>query len=110
MQKKLRVKSLLCVERHDFRWFRHMVTMPPGRPPGEVFWACPPGGRPRGRSRLYSLDCAGNATISHPEELEEVAWRSGLPGCYPCTLTLNRWKDEWIKIYFINLNLMNGSK
>ncbi len=28
---------LLCVERSQLRWFRHLVRMPPGRLPVEVF-------------------------------------------------------------------------
>ena len=30
---------LLCVERSQLRWFRHLVRMPPGRLPREVFQA-----------------------------------------------------------------------
>ncbi|TWW67592.1 hypothetical protein D4764_02G0006330 [Takifugu flavidus] len=34
---------LLRVERSQMRWLGHLVRMPPGRLPGEVFRACPSG-------------------------------------------------------------------
>ena len=37
---------LLCVERSQLRWFGHLVRMPPGRIPREVFQARPAGRRP----------------------------------------------------------------
>ncbi len=37
---------LLCNDRSQLRWFRHLVRMPPGRLPGEVFQACPAGKGP----------------------------------------------------------------
>uniref|UniRef100_A0A8C6KT40 Reverse transcriptase domain-containing protein n=1 Tax=Nothobranchius furzeri TaxID=105023 RepID=A0A8C6KT40_NOTFU len=39
---------LLRIERSQLRWFGHLVRMPPGRLPGEVFRACPAGRRPPG--------------------------------------------------------------
>ena len=48
----------------------HLVRMPPGRLPGEVFRARPTGRRPRGRLCLW----AGLGTPRDPrEELDEVA-------------------------------------
>ena len=47
---------LLCVERSQLRWFGHLVRMPPGRLPREVFQACPAGRRPRGRPRTRWRD------------------------------------------------------
>ena len=47
---------LLCVERSQLRWFRHLVRMPPGRIPREVFQAHPAGRRPRGRPRTRWRD------------------------------------------------------
>ncbi|TWW60956.1 hypothetical protein D4764_05G0010460 [Takifugu flavidus] len=47
---------LLHIERSQMRWLGHLVRMPPGRLPGEVFRACPsrrPPGRPRTRWRDY---------------------------------------------------------
>ncbi|KAJ8015855.1 hypothetical protein DPEC_G00000750 [Dallia pectoralis] len=38
---------LLCIERSQLRWFGHLVRMPPGRLPREVFQARPAGRRPR---------------------------------------------------------------
>ncbi|TWW63632.1 hypothetical protein D4764_03G0006400 [Takifugu flavidus] len=37
---------ILRVERSQMRWLGHLVRMPPGRLPGEVFRACPSGRRP----------------------------------------------------------------
>ena len=52
IRERLGVESLLlCVERSQLRWFGHLVRMPPGRLPREVFQACPAGRRPRGRPR-----------------------------------------------------------
>uniref|UniRef100_A0A8C6NPK6 Reverse transcriptase domain-containing protein n=1 Tax=Nothobranchius furzeri TaxID=105023 RepID=A0A8C6NPK6_NOTFU len=31
---------LLRIERSQLRWFGHLIRMPPGRLPGDVFWAC----------------------------------------------------------------------
>ncbi|TWW59887.1 hypothetical protein D4764_06G0014170 [Takifugu flavidus] len=44
IREELRVEPLLlCVERSQMRWLGHLVRMPPGRLPGEVFRACPSG-------------------------------------------------------------------
>ncbi|TWW78306.1 hypothetical protein D4764_11G0004270 [Takifugu flavidus] len=58
IREELGVESLLLrVERSQIRWLGHLVRMPPGRLPGEVFRACPfgrrPPGRPRTRWRYY---------------------------------------------------------
>uniref|UniRef100_A0AAQ4PNU2 Reverse transcriptase domain-containing protein n=1 Tax=Gasterosteus aculeatus aculeatus TaxID=481459 RepID=A0AAQ4PNU2_GASAC len=42
---------LLCVKRSQLRWFGHLVRMPPGRLPREVFQARPAGKRPRGKTQ-----------------------------------------------------------
>ncbi|KAK0146650.1 putative uncharacterized transposon-derived protein F52C9.6 [Merluccius polli] len=47
---------LLRVERSQMRWLGHLVRMPPGHLPGEVFRACPTGRRPRGRPRTRWRD------------------------------------------------------
>ncbi|TWW81722.1 hypothetical protein D4764_01G0015370 [Takifugu flavidus] len=47
---------LLRVERSQMRWLGHLVRMPPGRLPGEVFRACPSGGRLLGRPRTRWRD------------------------------------------------------
>ncbi|TWW71586.1 hypothetical protein D4764_16G0000830 [Takifugu flavidus] len=67
MREELGVEPLLlCVERRQMRWLGHLVRMPPGRLPGEVFRACPssrrPPERPRTRWRDYvsRLVCSGN--------------------------------------------------
>ncbi|KAL3062470.1 hypothetical protein OYC64_002305 [Pagothenia borchgrevinki] len=46
---------LLDIERSQFRWFGHLVRMPPGHP-REVFQARPAGRRPRGRPRTRRRD------------------------------------------------------
>ncbi|TWW53707.1 hypothetical protein D4764_0113540, partial [Takifugu flavidus] len=56
IREKLRVEPLLLrVERNQMRWLGHLVRMPSGRLPGEVFRECPSGRRPPGRPRLERL-------------------------------------------------------
>ncbi|TWW81730.1 R2DM Retrovirus-related Pol polyprotein from type II retrotransposable element [Takifugu flavidus] len=68
---------LLRVERSQMGWLGHLVKMPPGRLPGEVFRACPSGrrppGRPRTRWRDYVSRLAWERLGIPPDELEEVA-------------------------------------
>ncbi|KAK3551056.1 hypothetical protein QTP70_011498 [Hemibagrus guttatus] len=68
---------LLHIERGQLRWLGHLFRMPPRRLPGEVFWACPTGKRPRGRPRTrwrnYVFRLAWECLGVPPEELEEVA-------------------------------------
>jgi len=68
---------LLHVERSQLRWLGHLVRMPPGRLPGEVFLARPTGRRPwrrpRTRWRDYVSQLAWERLRIPPEELEEVA-------------------------------------
>ncbi|KAK5925540.1 hypothetical protein CgunFtcFv8_018055 [Champsocephalus gunnari] len=60
---------LLRVERSQLRWFGHLVRMPPGRLPREVFQAHPAGRRPRGRPRTRWRDY-----------ISSLAWeRLGIP-------------------------------
>ena len=47
---------LLCIKRSRLRWFGHLVRMPPGRFPWEVFQARPAGRRPQGRARTRWRD------------------------------------------------------
>ena len=79
----LRVEPLLlCVERSQLRWFRHLVRMPPGRLPREVFLACPAGRRPRGRPRTRGRDDISTPAWEHlripQSELVEVARERGV--------------------------------
>uniref|UniRef100_A0A8C4X372 Uncharacterized protein n=1 Tax=Erpetoichthys calabaricus TaxID=27687 RepID=A0A8C4X372_ERPCA len=74
----LRVEPLLLrIERSQMRWLGHLIRMPPGRLPGEVFRARPTGRRPRGRPwtrwRDYVSWLAWERLGILPEELEEVA-------------------------------------
>ena len=68
---------LLRIERSQMRWLGHLVRMPPGRLPGEVFQTHPTGRRPRGRPRTrwrdYVSRLAWESLGVPPEELEEVA-------------------------------------
>ena len=62
---------LLCIE---MRWLGHLLRMPPGRFPGEVFRARPTGRRPRGRPRTRWRDYVSRLAWERlgvpPEELE----------------------------------------
>ena len=68
---------LLRIERSQMRWLGHLVRMPPGRLPGEVFRARPTGRRPRGRPRTRWRDYVSRLAWERlgvpPEELEKVA-------------------------------------
>ncbi|TWW69196.1 hypothetical protein D4764_18G0000020 [Takifugu flavidus] len=78
IREELGVESLLLrVERSQMGWLGHLVRMPPGRLPGEVFRACPSGrrppGRPKTRWRDYVSRLAWERLGIPPDELEEVA-------------------------------------
>ncbi|KAK0143304.1 hypothetical protein N1851_018556 [Merluccius polli] len=68
---------LLCLERSQLRWFGHLVRMPTGRLPWEVFQARPVGRRPRGRPRTrwrdYISTLAWERLGIPPSELVNVA-------------------------------------
>uniref|UniRef100_A0A8C6KHS8 Reverse transcriptase domain-containing protein n=1 Tax=Nothobranchius furzeri TaxID=105023 RepID=A0A8C6KHS8_NOTFU len=68
---------LLHIERSQLRWLGHLVKMPPGRLPGEVFRARPTGRRPKGRPRTRRRDYVSHLAREHleisPEELAQVA-------------------------------------
>ncbi|TWW67120.1 Adhesion G protein-coupled receptor G3 G-protein coupled receptor 97 [Takifugu flavidus] len=77
IREELGVESLLLrVERSQMGWLGHLVRMPPGRLPGEVFRACPSGrrppGRPRTRWRDYVSRLAWERLGIPPDELEEA--------------------------------------
>ena len=68
---------LLRVEKSQMRWLGHLVRMPPGRLPGEVFRARPTGRRPRGRPRTRWRDYVSRLAWERlgipQEELDQVA-------------------------------------
>ncbi len=70
IRRELGVEPLfLRVKRNQLKWFGHLIRMPPGRIPLEVFWARPTGRRPRARLRTCWRDY-----ISH------LAWKCfGIP-------------------------------
>ena len=63
-------------ERSQLRWFKHVIRMPPGCLPGEMFRARPTGrrppGRPRTRWRDYVFLLAWERLRIPLEELDEV--------------------------------------
>ncbi|TWW77428.1 hypothetical protein D4764_12G0008180 [Takifugu flavidus] len=64
IQEELVVEPLLLrVERSQMGWLGHLVRMPPGRLPGEVFRACPSGRRPPGRPRTCWRDYGPDSPI-----------------------------------------------
>ncbi|KAK0145686.1 hypothetical protein N1851_015405 [Merluccius polli] len=76
---------LLRVERSQMRWLGHLVRMPPGRLPGEVFRARPTGRRPRGRPRTRWRDYVSRLAWERlgipQEELAEGGAESVRLGC-----------------------------
>ena len=84
----------------------HLVRMPPGRLPREVFQARPAGKRPRGRPmtrwRDYISSLAWERLGIPLTELVDVArerkvWGSGW-NCYPRDPTTDKWEkmDGWM--------------
>jgi len=76
IRRELGVDPLLPrVERSQLRWSGHLIRMPPGRLPLEVFRACPTGRRPRGRPRTRWRDYISHLAWERlaQEELESVA-------------------------------------
>uniref|UniRef100_A0AAQ4R3P6 Reverse transcriptase domain-containing protein n=1 Tax=Gasterosteus aculeatus aculeatus TaxID=481459 RepID=A0AAQ4R3P6_GASAC len=74
---------LLCVERSQLRWFGHLVRMPPGRLPREVFQARPAGKRPRGRPRTRWRDY-----------ISALAWEHlGIP--HSELVDVDREREDW---------------
>jgi len=65
------------VERSQLRWFGHLILMPPGRLPLEVFQSRPTGRRSRGRLRTHWRDYISQLAwecLGIPQnELESVA-------------------------------------
>ena len=81
------------------RWLGHLVKMPPGCLPGEVFRACPTGRRPRERPRTRWRDYVSRLAW------ESLGWRwsgTGMSGllcskCCPNYLTPGEAADDgWI--------------
>ena len=68
---------LLCVEKSQLRWFGHLMRIPPGRLPREVFLARPTGRRPRGRPKTRWRDYISSVAWEHlgipQSELANVA-------------------------------------
>ncbi|TWW59416.1 hypothetical protein D4764_06G0009460 [Takifugu flavidus] len=57
---------LLRVERNQMRWIGHLVRMPPGHLPGEVFRAYPSSRRPPGRPRTRWRDYVSRLVWERP--------------------------------------------
>ncbi len=73
IRRELEVEPLLLlIERSQLRWFGHLVRMPPGHRPLEVFQAQLTGRRPWGRPRTRWRDYISHLGIP-PEELENIA-------------------------------------
>nr|XP_054604257.1 uncharacterized protein LOC129165341 [Nothobranchius furzeri] len=72
---------LLHIERSQLRWLEHLVRMPPGSLPGEVFRARPtrrrPKGRPRTRWRDYVSQPAQGTPWDSPGRAGPSGWGEG---------------------------------
>ncbi|TWW65109.1 hypothetical protein D4764_21G0000090 [Takifugu flavidus] len=98
---------LLRVERSQMRWLGHLVRMPPGRLPGEVFRACPSSRRPLGRprTRWYVSPLVWERLGIPPDELEEAAgerevWASLLRHLPPRPDPGLAAEDGWMEFWF----------
>uniref|UniRef100_A0A8C4TBM5 Zgc:136493 n=1 Tax=Erpetoichthys calabaricus TaxID=27687 RepID=A0A8C4TBM5_ERPCA len=68
-RKVIQVEPLLLhIERSQMRWLGHLIRMPPGRLPGEVFRARPTRRRPRGRPRTRWRDYVSRLTWESEEK------------------------------------------
>ncbi len=89
---------LLCVERSQLRWFRHLVRMPPSRFPMEVFQACPAGRRPWGRPRSRWRDYISALAWEHlrilQSELVDVSREREVRGPLMKLLPLDQAVDD----------------
>uniref|UniRef100_A0A8C6PEM1 ribonuclease H n=1 Tax=Nothobranchius furzeri TaxID=105023 RepID=A0A8C6PEM1_NOTFU len=66
IREELGVEPLLFhIERSQLRWLSHLVRMPPGHLPGEVFRARPTGRRPKGRPRTRWRDYGSHLAREH---------------------------------------------
>uniref|UniRef100_A0A8C6PEH1 Nucleobindin 2a n=1 Tax=Nothobranchius furzeri TaxID=105023 RepID=A0A8C6PEH1_NOTFU len=63
---------LLHIERSQLRWLGHLVRMPPGRLPGEVFRTRPTGRRPKGRPRTRWRDYVSHLARERPGERQQI--------------------------------------
>ncbi|KAK3520189.1 hypothetical protein QTP70_017925 [Hemibagrus guttatus] len=104
----------LHIERGQLRWLGHLFRMPPGRLPGEVFWACPgrgPGEDPGHAGETMSLGWPGNASGSFRK-----SWRKCLGrGRKQCISLLQHTEisltsDTWIRSYLRRADLNQDGK
>ena len=77
IREELGVDPLLHrIEKSQMRWLGHLVRMPPGRLPGEVFRARPTGRRPRGRTQDTLERLCLSAGLGTPRDPPGRAGRS----------------------------------
>jgi len=66
---------LLHVEMSQLRWFSHLIRMPPGRLPLEVFQAYPSGRRPGGRPRTHAGGMRSPSWPGNSSGSPRMSWR-----------------------------------
>lgn len=68
-------RATTLYKRSLLRWYRHLMTMPPGRLLGEVLWARPTGRMPQGRSKsLWRVHLwLGNVSV-----FPQMSWKNWL--------------------------------
>ncbi len=95
---------LLRIERSQFMWFGHLIRMPPGRCPLEVFWARPTR-RPWGRPRTCWRDYISHLAWECPRIPQEAPGKcclgeGGSLTCCPRKPALDKRKkmDGWIDV------------
>ena len=98
------------LERSQMRWLGHLVRMPPGRLPGEVFRARPTGRRPQGRPRTRLCLSVGLGTPQGSPGRAGGSWSgTGTSGflCSSCCPSDpipreaidDGWMDEWMGLH-----------
>ncbi len=102
---------LLCVERSQLRWFRHLVRMPPGHLPREMFQEHLAGKKPRGRPRSgwrdYFSALAWERIGVPQSELADVAREREVWGPLLRLLPLDKhgWTDGWMDLFHTILDI-----
>ena len=89
IRRKLGLEPLLPhIKRSQFRWFGHLIRVPPGHLPPDVFLACPTGRMPLGRPRTCWKDYTSHRAREHlgvpQEKLENIAGERHI-----CAILLN---------------------
>lgn len=90
--------NLLCIERSYLWWFGHLIRMPPGHLPFEVFWERPTVSRPWGRARTcwrgYISHLAWQCLRSRQTDARKDIWNTLVCLLPPWPDWMDGWMDK----------------